>query len=613
MKVKYKKGQKSRKDSRAKIDIESRLRKVDIGVKDGVFIYTSPLTVEQFSQKTGIHINNIIKYFFSSGINITINSLLSVEQIGELCLENNLDFQVQKEITRGNVLENLEFDELSVDNVPRPPIVTVMGHVDHGKTTLLDTLRKTNVVAGEKGGITQHIGSYQVSYNGNLITFIDTPGHEAFTEMRHRGVNITDVVVLVVAADDGVKPQTEEAIDHARQANVPIIVFVNKMDKPNANPERVLRQLANKNLVAEEWNGDTVVVYGSALKNEGIDKLLEHILAFAELINLRANPRMFPYGVVMDAKISSGLGIQANVIVLQGTLMVGDQILIGSSRGKVRMIIDDNGKFIKSALPSQPVQISGLNALPNVGDKFVGVTDDKIGKRFTNRLPTSITATHSARNRLIEGNGEEFKVVNLILKVDAQGSLVVIENLLEKAKEQFEKIVINTIRIATGGVTENDVRLAQVSGSVIISFNVAVSKAVADLASSLDVIVKKYDVIYKLQEDLVKFLSGFLEPVYDDKVIGEAVVRQLWFYSKIGTIAGCYVTSGKMVRNAQCNILRDNKLIYQSTISSLRQGKENVNEVVNNSECGIVIDKFNDIKVNDIIQTFEKVLLTDNK
>lgn len=584
------------------------MEKVQTGIKNGVFIYTCPLTVEQFSQKANIHVNEIIKYFFSRGISVTINSLLTVEQIGEICLANNLDFQVKEEATIETVLGNLKNNSSSTGS-SRPPIVTIMGHVDHGKTTLLDALRKSNLTKNEKGGITQHIGSYQVEYNGRKVTFIDTPGHEAFTEMRARGANITDIVVLVVAADDGMKPQTEEAIDHAKQANVPIIVFLNKMDKPSVNVDLVFTQLANKNLTPEEWNGDTIVVKGSALKGEGINQLLEHILALGELYDLRADPNMLPFGIVMDAKITPGLGIQASVIVLQGTLLVGDQILIGSSYGKVRVIVDDAGRFIKSAGPSQPVKISGLGKLPNAGDKFVSVDSDKSTRDVIDKFLQSANRSKIADFQISKTASNSGKTVNLILKTDAHGSLEAIKSLLAKITNSFDEIAINVVRIAIGAISEGDIRLAQVSNAIIISFNLPVSKVIVDLANSLKVQIKSYDVIYALQKELADLLGSYLDPVYDEKIVGEAIVRKLWFHSKIGTIAGCCVTSGKIVRKMLCRIIRDQQTVYQSSVTSLRQEKNDVNEVGTNIECGIVVKNFNDIKVNDIIQNYEVVML----
>lgn len=598
-------------DQRSKINIKSYLKEVQVGVKDGVFIYTDPLSIDQFAKKVNQPVAKIIKHFFSKGINtINLNTILSLEQIGELCLEFGLDFKIEKSVTSENLLDNIEFKDKKEDLVKRPPIVTVMGHVDHGKTSLLDAIRSTNVTSNEAGGITQHIGAYQVKKNDELITFIDTPGHEAFTEMRARGANLTDIVVLVVAGDDGIKPQTEEAIDHAKNANVPIIVFVNKMDKSGANFDRVIQQISKYDLSPEEYGGDTIFVQGSAIKKEGINELLDAILTLAEINEYKANPNADPYGIVVESKLEPGLGPQATVIIKRGTLKVGDYICIGAAYGKVRIMQDENGNNLTEATPSRPVKISGLDAIPQAGEKFLGLATEKEAKELSDSYKLkqqkqkhlSLQESHEKRTRI---NTNGIKCVDLIIKSDVQGSLEAIKYAISNIN--IEGVTTNIIRASTGVISETDIKLAQASNSTVISFNLGVSKQIRDLANSDNVQILSYEIIYKMVEDLEKIMKGELDPVYEESVIGQAVVRVLWKHSKIGTIAGSYVASGKVVKNALCRVLRDDVIIYKSKIASLKSKTTFVDKVEHNKECGIVVENYNDIKEDDIIEVYEIV------
>ncbi|MDC4181730.1 translation initiation factor IF-2 [Mycoplasma bradburyae] len=598
-------------DKRSKINIKSYLKEVKVGVQDGVFIYTDPLSIDQFAKKINQPVAKIIKYFFAKGINtINLNTILSLEQIGELCLEFGLDFKIEKEVTNENILDNIEFKDKKEDLVKRPAIVTVMGHVDHGKTSLLDAIRSTNVTSGEAGGITQHIGAYQVKKNNELITFIDTPGHEAFTEMRARGANITDIVVLVVAGDDGIKPQTEEAIDHAKNAGVPIIVFVNKMDKPSANYERVVQQISKYDLSPEDYGGDTIFVQGSALKNEGINELLDSILTLAEINEYKANPNADPYGIVVESKLVSGLGPQATVIIKRGTLKVGDYICIGAAFGKVRLMQDEKGNNITEATPSTPVKISGLDNVPVAGEKFLGLATEKEAKELSESYKIkqqkqkhlSLQESHEKRTRV---NTDGLKCIDLIIKSDVQGSLEAIKYAISNIN--IEGVTTNIIRASTGAISETDIKLAQASNSTVISFNLAVSKQIKDLASSSNIEILSYEIIYKMVEDLEKIMKGELDPVFEEQDLGQAIVRAIWKHSKIGTIAGSYVQSGKVVKNGLCRIIRDGVIIYKSKIGSLKVKENFADKVENNKECGIVVENYNDIKENDIIEVYEIV------
>lgn len=608
MKKNHQRNHKFKKDTRDAVSIQSQLKSVDTGIKNGIFIYTAPLTLSEFANKIQKTESEIIKHFFLTGKIVNLNTMLSIDQIGELCLNYNLDFKVETEVTKENILDRIQFDEDPDKMQSRPPIVTIMGHVDHGKTSLLDAIRKTNVVSFEHGGITQHIGAYQVSIDNKFITFIDTPGHEAFTNMRARGADVTDIVVLVVAADDGIKPQTEEAIDHAKNANVPIIVFINKMDKPEANPDKVLQQLTKYNLVPETWGGQTITVQGSARSQSGIKELLNSINLLAEVNEYKANYNVQPYGVVIEANLAPGLGPLASVIVKRGTLRVGDYIALGAACGRIRTMQDENGVDVLEATPSKPVKISGFDMVPEVGEKFISLASeqevkevaDSYKQKMQRQKHEALSATIQLRERIANN---ELKSLDIILKTDAQGSLEAIKQSVESIN--VDGVAANIIRAGTGAISETDVKLAQASKALIFGFNMGVPKVIKELADSANIYIRSYDVIYDMLNDIKLLLKGQLDPIYQDLELGEAEVRQIWRHTKVGMIAGCYVTSGKIKRNANCRVIRNGAVIYRSKINSLKSYNDFVNEIDLNHECGITILNFNDLKVDDIIQAYE--------
>jgi translation initiation factor IF-2 len=508
-----------------------------------------------------------------------------------------------------------EDEEEDADQRPRPPVVTVMGHVDHGKTLLLDRIRSTDVVAGEAGGITQHIGAYQVLWHDKRITFIDTPGHAAFTAMRARGAQATDIVVLVVAADDGVMPQTIEAIDHATAADVPIIVAVNKMDRPDADATRVLQQLSERGLVPEAWGGDTIVVEVSALQGTGIDNLLEQITLVAEVEELTARVEGEARGVVLEANLEAGRGPVATVIVQQGTLRVGDPVVAGAAWGKVKALVDDLGDHVKEALPSTPVQVLGFSEPPHAGDEMRGAKDlaraRTLGEaraqrfRLSGHKPVASAATGAKLEDLFEQiQRGEMATLNIVLKADVQGSLEAVTESLKRLER--EDVKLSFVLRGIGGITENDVQLAAASSATIIGFNVRPDKRSRELAESSDVEIRTYEIIYKLLEDIEAAMLGLLSPVYEEVVTGEAEVREVFRVPRIGAIAGCYVREGKITRGSKVRFLRDGTVIWKGAITSLRRFKDDAREVAAGFECGIGLSDFQDLHSGDIIETFEE-------
>ena len=494
---------------------------------------------------------------------------------------------------------------------PRPPVVTIMGHVDHGKTTLLDYIRKTKVTAQEAGGITQHIGAYQIEYNGKLITFLDTPGHEAFTAIRARGARVTDIAVLVVAANDGVMPQTVEAINHAKAAGVPIIVAINKMDLPAANPDRVKQELTEHGLVVEEWGGDTIAVPISALRGDGVEELLEMILLVAEMEDVKADPDCPARGTVIDAKLDRGRGPVATVLISQGTLRVGDSFVVGNYCGRVRALIDDRGQQIKEAKPSTPVEVLGISDVPQAGDSFVVVTDEQTARqvaeiqqekqRERELSKTSRVTLDDLYRRIQEGAVKE---LNLIIKADVQGSAEAVRSSLEKLST--EEVRVNVIHQAVGAISESDVLLASASNAVIIGFNVRPEPNARKAAERDGVDIRTYRVIYNLLDDVKAAMEGLLEPEFKEEIVGRAEVRQT-FKVPGGVVAGCYVLDGKITRAAQVRVLRDNVIVHEGKIASLRRFKDDVREVTHGYECGIGVERFNDIKEGDVLEAFQMV------
>lgn len=569
--------------------------------------YHEGMTVSELADKLNRNSSDLIKILFMLGKMVTINTNLDDETIQLICME--FEVEATKEIIEDeNSLEDDIIDDPK-DLVERPAIVTIMGHVDHGKTTLLDTLRKAKVAEGEAGGITQHIGAYQVKVKDKKLTFLDTPGHEAFTAMRARGAKVTDIVIIVVAADDGVMPQTKEAIDHAKASGVPIIVAVNKMDKPNVNPERIMNELADLDLTPEEWGGKTMFVKISALKGTGLDELLESILVVAEVEEYKANPNRLALGTVLEAKLDKGRGPVTTVLVQNGTLKKGDAVVVGACFGRVRTMTDDRGREITEAKPSTPVEITGLNDVPSAGDLFRAFKDEKKARNIADsRLQIKTDADRRANtsvsldelsSAIAEGNLQEVKV---IVKADVQGSAEAIKQALERI--EVETIKVNVIRSTVGGITESDVMLAAASGALIIGFNVRPSALVRKKAEDEGIDIRLHSVIYNAIDQIEKAMKGLLAPVFEEVILGQAEVRQTFKVSKVGTIAGCMVTDGKITRDSKVRIIRDGTVIYTSSLSSLKRFKNDAKEVAAGYECGITIENFNDIKDGDVFEAF---------
>ncbi|AIS52481.1 translation initiation factor IF-2 [Thermoanaerobacter kivui] len=579
--------------------------------EDEIKIITIPefLTVKELSEKMKINPTEIIKKLIAKGIMVTVNQQIDFENAAKIAEEYG--FLVDKEEVKDEfelLLEDTPDDERDLQ--PRPPIVTVMGHVDHGKTSLLDAIRKTNVTMKETGGITQHIGASVVEINDKKIVFLDTPGHEAFTAMRARGASITDIVVLVVAADDGVMPQTVEAINHVKAANVPIIVAINKIDLPTANPDKVKTELSELGLVPEEWGGNTICVNVSAKKNIGIDNLLEMILLVAEMEDLKANPNKPARGTIIEAKLEKGKGPVATVIVQSGTLQVGDVILAGTVYGKVRAMFDDKGKRIKKAGLSMPVEVLGFSEVPEAGDKFIVLEDDKKARILAEKrkeLQKEMELKRKQKisleelfNQIKEGNVKE---LNIIIKADVQGSVEALKKSVEELSN--EEVRIKVIHGAVGAITETDVMLASASNAIIIGFNVRPETNAKSLAEKENVDVRLYRIIYDAIEDIKAAIKGLLEPKYKEVELGRAEVRAVFRVPGVGNVAGCYVVSGKILRNADIRVIRDGIVVYEGKIASLKRFKDDVREVQQGFECGIGIDKFNDIKEGDIIEAYQ--------
>lgn len=580
-------------------------------VKEEIKVITLPevLTIKELADKMKISGATLIKKLFLEGKVVTINQEITFEEAEEIAIE--YDIICEKEVKVNEVEELLkEEEEDPATMVKRPPVVCVMGHVDHGKTSLLDAIRHANVTSKEAGGITQHIGAYMVEVNGEKITFLDTPGHEAFTSMRMRGAQATDIAILVVAADDGVMPQTVEAISHAKAAGVQIIVAINKIDKPSANVERVKQELTEYELIAEDWGGDTIFVPVSAHTKEGIDQLLEMILLTAEMEELKANPNRMARGLVIEAELDKGRGPVATILVQKGTLHVGDNIAVGSSYGKVRAMIDDRGRRVKEATPSTPVEILGLNSVPDVGEIFLSTESEKearnIAEAFINQSKEKLIADTKAKlsldglfSQIQAGN---IKELNLIIKADVQGSVEAMKQSLLKLSN--EEVAVRVIHGGVGAINESDVILASTSNAIIIGFNVKPDNMAKERADHEKVDIKLYRVIYTAINDVEAAMKGLLDPVYEEKVIGHAEIRQTFKASGIGTIGGAYVLDGKIVRGCKVRIYRDNKLYHEGNLASLKRFQDDVKEVAAGYECGLVFEKFNDIKVDDKVEFY---------
>ena len=577
---------------------------------ENVVLYKENMTISELALALGVNASEIIKKLFTLGLMVNINSSISFENAEIIVLDYGKELKKEETANVANFEEFEVFDK-EEDLVSRPPVVTIMGHVDHGKTTLLDAIRKTNVAEGEAGGITQAISAYQVKYNEKLITFIDTPGHAAFTEMRARGASITDIVIIIVAADDGVMPQTREAIDHAKAAKVPIIVAINKMDKPGANPDKVMNEMAEAGLMPEEWGGDTIFTKLSAITGEGIGDLLENILLIAEVNNYRANPNRYAMGTVVESRLNKHVGPVVTVLVQNGTLRLGDPIVVGTSFGKVRTLRNDKGEEITMALPSQPVEITGLNDVPSAGDRFMSFATEKEAKNIASaRMAQARIRENKAKSAvslddLFAKIGEGLKEINVIIKADVNGSSEAVKNSLQKI--EVDGVKINVIRSTVGGITESDIVLAKASSAIIIGFNVRPSKEIQDKAKEEGVEIRFYNIIYKAVEEMEAAMRGMLDPEFEENILGNAEIRQIFKFSKVGNIAGCSVTDGIIKRDAQARVIRDGVVVYDGKIGSLQREKDTVKEVKKGYECGITIDGFNDIKVRDIIEAYEMV------
>lgn len=578
--------------------------------EDDVVLYKDNMTVAQLADSLGVPAAQVIKKLMTLGMMMAINASLDFDTAEIIVSDYNKT--LKKESTMDEVnFEELEITDKEEDLNERPPVVTIMGHVDHGKTTLLDTIRKTSVAEGEAGGITQAIGAYQIDYKGKKITFIDTPGHAAFTEMRARGAKVTDIVIIIVAADDGVMPQTKEAIDHAKAAKVPIIVAVNKIDKPDANVERVLTEMSNNGIQPEAWGGDVMFVNISAKTGEGIDDLLERILLISEIEQLKANPDRYATGTVIESKIDKSSGVITNLLIENGTLRLGDPIVVGTISGRVRTLKNDRGENLVKASPSMPVSITGLSESPSAGDKFMAFENEKKAKKVAEERkiiakekenkPKSKISLDDLFNRKEAGEKE----INIILKADVKGSEEAVKNSLLKL--DVEGIKINVIRSGIGNITESDVILAEASDAIIIGFNIRPEHKIVETAKDKGIDIRLYNIIYKVVEEMEAALKGKLEPEYKEEVTGTAEVRKLFKFSKVGTIAGSYVTSGVIKRGSKVRVIRDGIVVNDSIIASLAREKDQAKEVKQGLECGITIENFNDIKENDILETYELI------
>lgn len=574
----------------------------------GVIEIGDTITVKELCEKLGKPANDVIKNLIFLGVMAGVNQEIDFATAEKLCEK----YEVLVEKKENEVeLEAFEEDTDVVEEnlVKRPPIVTIMGHVDHGKTSLLDAIRHAKVTASEAGGITQHIGAYTVSLNGEKITFLDTPGHEAFTAMRARGAQVTDIVILVVAADDGIMPQTKEAINHCKAANVPMIVAINKIDRPGANIDRVKQELTEHGLVSEDWGGDTICVPVSAKTGENLESLLEMVLLTAEMQELTADPNRKAKGTVIEAKLDKGRGSVASLLIQNGTLNVGDSILVGSTYGRIRAMFDDRGKKIKSAGPSIPVEILGLSEVPAAGDRFIVCKDEKTARNMAELRKQKIKAdSHQASNRVsledLYSQIQEGKVKELaiVVKADVQGSVEAIRQSLEKLST--DDVKVRVIHGAVGAITETDVTLAAASNALVIGFNVRPDGNATVQAEKENIEIKTYRIIYDAIEDVKSAMIGMLEPEYKEVVNGKAEVRMTYKISNVGTIAGCYVTDGKIVRNSEIRVIRDGIVIFESTLASLKRFKDDAKEVAKGYECGLSVEKFNDLKEGDVIESF---------
>jgi translation initiation factor IF-2 len=577
--------------------------------EEDVVLYKEGMSVQELADALEISGTDLIKKLMGLGLMLSLNNPIDYESASIVVLDYKKTLKKEETQDISN-FEEFEANDKEEDLQPRPPVVTIMGHVDHGKTTLLDTIRKSKIVDSEYGGITQAIGAYQVEHNGNKITFIDTPGHAAFTEMRARGASITDIVIIIVAGDDGVMPQTEEAIDHALAANVPIIVAVNKIDKPDAKPEKIREEMAQHNITPEEWGGNVPFVNISAKSGEGIDLLLETIQAISEMQELKANPSRYAIGTVIESKMDKNVGGVAAVLIQNGTLRLGDPIVVGTTYGKVRTMKDDMGTSIVEAGPSTPVEITGLSSNPSAGDKFMAFETETEAKNIADKRSIQARENKFQKQSLSLDNlfasiDSDTKEINVVLKTDVRGSEEAVKNALEKI--DVDGVKVKVIRSGIGTITESDVVLANASQAIILGFCVSPSNSTKEMAKEYGVDIRLYTIIYKLVEEMEAAMKGMLDPTYEEKIIGNVEIRQIFKFSKVGNIAGSYVTDGVVKKDAKCRLIRDGIVVTDTKIATLQREKDQAKEVKKGFECGITLENYSDIKVGDTLEIYEEV------
>ncbi len=577
--------------------------------EENVVLYKEGMSVQELAAELGVNGTDLVKKIMALGLMLSLNNPVDYETASVLALDYNKTLKKEETQDVSN-FEEFEANDRAEDLKERPPVVTIMGHVDHGKTTLLDTIRKSKIVDSEYGGITQAIGAYQIDKDGHKITFIDTPGHAAFTEMRARGASITDIVIIIVAADDGVMPQTEEAIDHALAANVPIVVAVNKIDKPDANPEKIRTEMAEHNITPEEWGGNVPFVNISAKSGEGIDLLLETLLAIAEMQELKANPSRYAMGTVIESKMDKNIGGVASLLIQNGTLRLGDPIVVGTTFGKVRTMKDDLGNSIVEAGPSTPVEITGLSENPSAGDKFMAFETESESKAVAEKRAIAARENKFQKQSLSLDNlfasiDSDTKEINVVLKTDVRGSEEAVKNALEKI--DVDGVKVKVIRSGIGTITESDVVLAQASNAIILGFCVSPSNSTKEIAKEYGVDIRLYTIIYKLVEEMEAAMKGMLAPVYEEKIIGNVEIRKIFKFSKVGNIAGSYVTDGVVKNGADCRLIRDGIVVTTTKISSLQREKDQAKEVKKGFECGITLENYSDIKIGDTLEIYEEV------
>lgn len=589
---------------------KEKLTQNEASQDENIIVYKEGMTVSELAKELNVSVSEVIKKLMNLGIMASMNNSLSYDDVEMIVIDYNKVLKSFESQDKTN-FEKFEINDDPKDLKERPAVVTIMGHVDHGKTSLLDYIRNSQITTGEFGGITQHIGAYQIEKNGKKITFIDTPGHAAFTEMRARGAAVTDIVIIIVAADDGVMPQTEEAIDHAKAAGVPIIVAINKIDKPGANPEKIMTEMSAHDLTPEEWGGNVIYTKISALTGEGIDELLDNIQLVSEMQELKANPNRYASGTVIESRLDKNVGSTVTLLVQNGTLRLGDPIVVGTTHGKVRTLRDDLGREVVEALPSTPVEITGLNEVPSSGDRFMAYETEKEARTIAENRKQQAKLKNSKVNNAVSLDDlfskiqSGIKEINVVLKTDVKGTEEAVKNALSKI--EVEEVRVKVIRSGVGTITESDIVLANASDAIIIGFNVRPNSKTLDFAKEYNVDIRLHNIIYKLVEEMESAMKGMLDPEYEEKVTGEAEVRKLFKFSKVGTIAGCMVTDGVVKSDSKARLIRDGVVIYDGAINTIQKEKDQAKEAKKGFECGITLENFNDIKENDVIEAYEMV------